>query len=57
MSVNAPHARTEAGVRMATGVPSASWDWPVVTTANVICRDDLLFEIEVDAGRLTTVKS
>ena len=28
-------------------------DLPVVTTQNVICRDDLLFEIEVDAGRLT----
>ena len=28
-------------------------DLPVVTTENVICRDDLLFEIEVDAGRLT----
>jgi len=27
-------------------------DWPVVTTENVICRDDLLFEIEVDAGRV-----
>lgn len=27
-------------------------DLPVVTTQNVICRDDLLFEIEVDAGRL-----
>ena len=30
-------------------------DWPVVTTENVICRDDLLFEIEVDAGRVTAV--
>ena len=28
-------------------------DLPVVTTQNIICRDDLLFEIEVDAGRLT----
>ena len=28
---------------------------PVVTTENVICRDDLLFEIEVDAGRATAV--
>ena len=32
-------------------------DLPVVTTQNVICRDDLLFEIEVDAGRLTVAKS
>jgi enamine deaminase RidA (YjgF/YER057c/UK114 family) len=27
-------------------------DLPVVTTENVVCRDDLLFEIEVDAIRL-----
>ncbi len=32
-------------------------DLPVITTQNVICRDDLLFEIEVDAGRLTAEKS
>jgi len=32
-------------------------DMPVVMTENVICRDDLLFEIEVDAGRLTAAKS
>ena len=32
-------------------------DWPVVTTENVICRDDLLFEIEVDAGRVMAEKS
>ena len=32
-------------------------DLPVVTTQNVICRDDLLFEIELDAGRLTVTKS
>ena len=32
-------------------------DMPVVTTQNVICRDDLLFEIEVDACRFTAGKS
>ena len=32
-------------------------DWPVVITENVICRDDLLFEIEVDAGCVTAAKS
>ena len=32
-------------------------DLPVVTTENVICRDDLLFEIEVDAVHLTAEKS
>ena len=32
-------------------------DLPVVTTENVICRDDLLFEIELDAGRITAAKS
>ena len=32
-------------------------DLPVLTTENVICRDDLLFEIELDAGRLTAAKS
>ena len=32
-------------------------DWPVVITENVICRDDLLFEVEVDAGCVTAAKS
>ena len=32
-------------------------DLPVVTVQNVICRDDLLFEIEVDAVQVTAAKS
>ena len=32
-------------------------DWPVVTTQNVICREDLLFELELDASRVSPPKS